>query len=268
MRADASTATARRFAVATVAAVALGACTSTPGTVSLRPLRGAAAGEVVWGEHTVASRLGQVGRSARLRWKGAFDGAGVAYPGRRVVLVAYKRERVVEVYASAAPGRLDYVRSFPVSAASGGPGPKLREGDRQVPEGVYSVVALNPNSAFHLSLRLGYPNEFDRAIAEGDGRERLGGDIMIHGGDRSIGCIAVGDEAAEDLFVLAADAGIDNLEVVIVPRDFRRTGERETLPGQPSWVNSLYSMLDNRLRTLPPASPGAPRAVASSAAPR
>ena len=78
-------------------------------------------------------------------------------------------------------------------------GPKLREGDRQVPEGVYTIANMNPNSISHLSLALSYPNDFDRARAAEDGRadNTLGGSIMIHGGSGSIGCMAVGDEAAE-----------------------------------------------------------------------
>ena len=113
------------------------------------------------------------------------------------------------------------VRSWPVLTASGGPGPKLREGDRQVPEGVYSVDQLNPNSAYHLSLRLNYPNAFDRAHAATDGRERLGGDIFIHGKDVSIGCLAIGDDAIEELFWLAGTAGKDAFTTVIVPTEGR-----------------------------------------------
>ena len=69
---------------------------------------------------------------------------------------------------------------YPILAASGVLGPKLREGDKQVPEGIYGAEALNPNSKFHLSIRLNYPNTFDRRMAQSDGRTQLGGDIMIH----------------------------------------------------------------------------------------
>jgi murein L,D-transpeptidase YafK len=145
------------------------------------------------------------------------------------------------------------VRSIDITAASGGPGPKLREGDRQVPEGIYEVDSLNPNSLYHVSMRLNYPNAFDRQMAQRDRRGRLGNAIMIHGSDRSIGCVAVGDAAAEDLFVIAADAGLDQVAVVIVPRDFRRTGEHASISGQPAWVHDLYADLDQKLRSLPAA---------------
>lgn len=206
---------------------------------------------VPWGEHSVATRVAELAPAARQRWFPRFRAAGASYPPWSVVIAAFKHERRVEVYAGPTPYQGKLVHSIPMTAASGGPGPKLREGDRQVPEGVYAIEKLNPNSLYHVSLRLDYPNAFDRAMGEADGRRRLGGDIMIHGSNRSIGCIAVGDQAAEDLFVLAADSGLENVTVVIAPRDFRRTGENEPLPGQPAWVRELYDGIDRRLATLP-----------------
>jgi len=207
---------------------------------------------VGWGRHSISTRLSQIGPRARDRWWPYFRRAGVSYPPASVVLVALKRERMIEVYAGPSPYRLSMLRGIGVTAASGGPGPKLREGDRQVPEGIYRIDQLNPNSNFHVSLRLAYPNALDLRMAERDGRHRLGGNIMIHGSDQSIGCLAVGDLAAEDLFVIAADAGPDNVSVVIAPRDFRRTREIEPMPGQPDWVRELYADLDLKLRSLPP----------------
>src|SRR5690606_4961 len=101
-------------------------------------------------------------------------------------------------------GVLRFVRALPVLAASGRVGPKLQYGDYQVPEGFYRIEALNPNSRFHLALRVNYPNAFDRAEAAREGRTHLGGDIMIHGSNASVGCLAMGDVVSEDLFVLAA----------------------------------------------------------------
>src|SRR5438094_7344225 len=86
-----------------------------------------------------------------------------------------------------------------------------------------SDLYLNPNSVAHLSLALDYPNDYDRTRAAEDGRDTLGGDIMIHGGSMSSGCVAIGDEAAEELFVLAADAGWRDAVVVLSPVDFRRS---------------------------------------------
>ena len=89
-----------------------------------------------------------------------------------------------------------FVLADPILAASGVSGPK-REGDKQVPEGFYRIELLNPNSRYHLSLRVNYPNADDLERARQDGRalSTLGGDIMIHGGSASIGCLALGDPA-------------------------------------------------------------------------
>ena len=126
---------------------------------------------------------------------------------------------------------------------SGTLGPKLRQGDGQVPEGIYTIVYLNPNSVAHLSLALSYPNDYDRARAAEDGREALGGDIMIHGGFMSSGCLAMGDEAAEDLFVLAAESGWKEAVVVLSLVDFRRSILPVDYRVQPAWVEHLYARL-------------------------
>src|SRR5207244_3968581 len=120
-----------------------------------------------------------------------------AYPPAELALLAFKQERLLEVYATDKKmGGFKFVQAYPILGASGELGPKLREGDGQVPEGLYAINFLNPNSLYHLSLRVSYPNDFDRAQAKRDGRQKLGGDIMIHGSFASIGCLAMGDEAA------------------------------------------------------------------------
>ncbi len=163
----------------------------------------------VFGAATVAERLEQYGEASRADWLGDFERAGVAYPPERVTLVGIKNAATLKVYAD---DRL--VRTLPILAQSGTPGPKRRRGDRQVPEGVYGVESLHPNSRFHLALRVDYPNAVDRRHANG---QDLGGDIMIHGGAASVGCLAMGDDAATDLFVLAADAGVENVTIILTP---------------------------------------------------
>ena len=141
---------------------------------------------------TIAERLTQYGADARARLKPYFAAAHVAYPPARVALVGLKQERELFVYVAGPDGVMRWLRSYPILAASGRLGPKLKAGDKQVPEGVYAIESLNPNSRFHLSLRVGYPNAFDLAQANRDDRTDLGGDIMIHGADLSIGCLAMG----------------------------------------------------------------------------
>jgi hypothetical protein len=197
----------------------------------LRPLRE---------EKSVADRVGQYGDAARSRLAPGFDRVGVAYPPRRIVFVGLKQERLLEVWVAGEDSDPVLLKTYPILRASGALGPKLREGDRQVPEGLYRIESLNPNSLYHLSLRVDYPNSHDREKGRLDGREALGGDIMIHGNTRSIGCLAMGDEAAEDLFVLAAETGIENIEVILSPVDFRKRDLPDGMPGVPSWTPELY----------------------------
>ena len=98
---------------------------------------------------------------------------------------------------------MDLIRTYPIAAASGGPGPKRREGDNQVPEGVYQVNRFNPNSRFHLSLGLNYPNKSDRILGD---PTRPGGDIFIHGNRVSIGCMAMTDAKIEEIYKIASQA--------------------------------------------------------------
>ena len=108
------------------------------------------------------------------------------------------------MYASAADKKFKYICTYPIFGASGVLGPKLREGDYQVPEGLYQL-ALEPDTPYHVALRLNYPNASDLARAKADNRENPGSDILVHGTRGSIGCIAVGNPASEDLFILAYD---------------------------------------------------------------
>ena len=200
---------------------------------------------------TVDDRVAEFGDVVRARLAPQFEAAGVSYPPRELTFVAIKDERRLEVYAAGGDGVVRYVCAYPVLGASGVLGPKLREGDRQVPEGIYRVPELNPNSDFHLSIRLNYPNEFDHANAAAEGRTNLGGDIMIHGDSRSRGCLAMGDPAAEDLFVLSALTGIGNITVILTPTDFR-VGRAPELPSNaPAWTPELYERIKRELARYP-----------------
>ena len=199
-------------------------------------------------KRSVEDRLAEFGAAAEARLVPAIAAAGVPWPPTSAILVAFKDARRLELYAAAADGAPRFVRAWDILAASGGPGPKLREGDRQVPEGFYAVSALNPNSAYHVSLRLDYPNAADRAQGERDGRANLGGDIMIHGRDVSVGCLAMGDPTAEELFLLAARCGVTNLRVIIAPTDLRQRPPPAT---DHAWVATRYAALAGALAGLP-----------------
>jgi len=199
------------------------------------------------GRRTLEDVLREIGPNHRPALQRLFAASQAPYPAREIRVLAFKRERVLEIWAEKARGGYALVRTYPVLAACGGPGPKLREGDLQVPEGVYRLTVLNPNSSYHLSLRVDYPNAFDRGKARGDGRTRLGGDIYLHGKAVSIGCLAIGDPAIEELFVLAADTGLLRMRVVIAP-DREMNGETSS---SPPWLGELYGRIRaelNRVR--------------------
>ncbi len=203
-------------------------------------------------EKTVDDRLREYGSTSRARLKPYFDAKQVPYPPARLTLVGLKQERQLEIYAAGQNQELQYIHTYPILGASGGPGPKQKEGDHQVPEGIYAVEWLNPNSLYHVSFRIGYPNEFDRAQAQVEGRTNLGGDIMLHGGSGSVGCLAMGDPASEDFFVLAADTGISNITIILSPVDFRQGRTVMITDRFPKWTHALYDTIKAKLNALPP----------------
>jgi hypothetical protein len=205
-----------------------------------------------WGNRTVDSVLASYAPYAVNQLAPHFRKAGVDYPPREVTLIGLKEERKLEVWARNTGGDFKFIRAYDIRAASGGNGPKLRQGDRQVPEGIYRIVTLNPNSNFHLSLRLDYPNEFDRQHALLEGRTQPGSDIYIHGDSVSAGCLAMGDAAIEELFVLAAHVGKENMTVVIAPHDPRTRPLDPSLPGLPSWTPELYERIAGEIAAFAP----------------
>jgi murein L,D-transpeptidase YafK len=159
--------------------------------------------------------------------------------GSPVFIRAFKEERELELYVrNTATGKYELFRTYPIVAASGKLGPKLAEGDRQVPEGFYFVRqgAMNPNSTYHLSFNIGYPNAYDRA------HDRTGSFIMIHGSTLSVGCLAMTDAKIEEIYALcqaALDGGQPFFRVHIFP--FRMTPKRMLAaaesPHLPFWEN-------------------------------
>jgi len=159
--------------------------------------------------------------------------------GSPVFLRAFKEERELELYVqSGSTGKFELFRTYPIVAASGHLGPKMAEGDGQVPEGFYAVgqSAMNPNSSYHLAFNIGYPNAYDRAHG------RTGSFIMVHGANVSVGCLAMTDAKIEEIYTLcqaALDHGQPVFEVHIFP--FRMTAERlQKAAGEPHlpfWQN-------------------------------
>lgn len=159
--------------------------------------------------------------------------------GSPIFIRAFKEERELELFVeNKTIGKFELFRTYPIVAASGELGPKLAEGDGQVPEGFYYAgqKAMNPNSTYHLAFNIGFPNSFDRAHG------RTGSFIMVHGSTASVGCLAMTDEKIEEIYTLcqaALDSGQPFFRVHIFP--FRMTPERmekaTTDPNLPFWQN-------------------------------
>ncbi len=121
--------------------------------------------------------------------------------GQPIFIRIFKASRELEVWMMKG-GSYSLFKTYEICAHSGELGPKLKEGDRQSPEGFYFVTPeqMNPNSRYHLSFNLGFPNAYDRAHA------RTGSFLMVHGNCLSIGCYAMTDAGIEEIYLLAESA--------------------------------------------------------------
>jgi murein L,D-transpeptidase YafK len=198
------------------------------------------------GKKTTAEVLANIGENTRQSLVPYFEKAGIDYPPPNITLVALKREHMLELWVKNATGKNIFIRDYKIQKLSGEAGPKLREGDRQVPEGFYKITGLNPNSAYHLSIKLDYPNLYDLQNAKKEGRVKPGSNIFIHGKSVSIGCLAMGDKTIEELFTLVNDVGVKNSSVIISPHD-PRSEPLKCETHQPKWVCDLYWHINNRI---------------------
>src|SRR5580692_417934 len=123
-------------------------------------------------------------------------------PSSPTVIRTYKKEAELEIWKMKSDGQYALLKTYPMCRWSGQLGPKLREGDRQVPEGLYTITPgqMNPNSAYYLSFNVGYPNAFDRAW------DRTGGTIMVHGICSSAGCYSMTDEQIAEIYAIARES--------------------------------------------------------------
>ncbi|WP_244748802.1 L,D-transpeptidase family protein [Methylobacterium indicum] len=119
-----------------------------------------------------------------------------------ILIRAFKKESEMEVWKRGPDGQYALLKTYPICRWSGQLGPKVREGDRQAPEGFYPIAMgqMNPNSSYYLSFDTGYPNAFDRANG------RTGSYLMVHGTCSSAGCFAMTDEAIAEIYAIAREA--------------------------------------------------------------
>jgi murein L,D-transpeptidase YafK len=141
-------------------------------------------------------------------------------PQAPIFIRIFKEESELEVWKLKSDGRFYHFKTYPICNWSGELGPKLKAGDRQAPEGFYTISReqMNPDSKYHLAMNLGYPNAYDKAHG------RTGEFLMIHGNCKSAGCYAMTDALMEEIYAIARDSflgGSDTFEVYAFP--FRMT---------------------------------------------
>ncbi|MBA3519286.1 MAG: transcriptional regulator [Rhizobiales bacterium] len=140
-----------------------------------------------------------------------------------ILIRIFKEEASLEVWKlQKATGRYALLKDYDICAWSGELGPKFKEGDRQAPEGFYTIrpAQMNPNSSYHLSFNMGYPNEYDRAHG------RTGSELMVHGACSSRGCYSMQDEQIQEIYTLgrlAFEGGQRDFQVQAFP--FHMTAE-------------------------------------------
>ncbi len=153
-----------------------------------------------------------------------------------MLIRAYKKEAELEIWKMKSDGRYALLKTYPMCRWSGQLGPKTREGDRQVPEGFYSITPgqMNPNSAYYLSFNVGYPNAYDRAHG------RTGGAIMVHGACSSAGCFSMTDAQIAEIYAVARESfGGGQRAIQMQSLPFRMTAENLAKhrldPNMPFW---------------------------------
>lgn len=150
--------------------------------------------------------------------KKQFEEKNLSWPPQSIYIRSFKYDRQLEVWArNDIKEPFTLFKTYKVCMQSGTTGPKRIEGDYQVPEGFYYINEFNPNSKYHLSLGLNYPNASDRILSDS---VRPGGSIYIHGNCVSVGCIALNDISIEELYLLttrAKNSGQDFIPVHVFP---------------------------------------------------
>ena len=123
-------------------------------------------------------------------------------PGSPIFIRVFKEESELEVWKARDDGHFYHYKTYPICNWSGDLGPKIEQGDRQAPEGFYTVSAaqMNPNSNYYLSFNVGFPNSYDRAYG------RTGNNVMVHGNCKSAGCYAMTDGLIEEIYGIAREA--------------------------------------------------------------
>lgn len=136
----------------------------------------------------------------------------------KIYLRAFKKEKEIELWGkNASDTKYSLIKTYRVCRTSGRLGPKRKQGDLQIPEGFYHIDRFNPYSNFYLSLGINYPNKSDRILGV---KNKLGGDIFIHGACVTIGCLPITDDEIKELYIFCVEAknnGLSKIPVTIFP---------------------------------------------------
>ncbi len=185
----------RKFALFTAALVVLAGCNASNFPKAQKPVPGA-----------LVAKMSQLGMKAT----------------SQIFIRIFKEELQMEIWKEQGDGRFALLKTYDICKWSGELGPKKKEGDRQAPEGFYTVTPaqMNPNSSYYLSFNIGYPNAYDRSLG------RTGSNLMVHGACSSAGCYSMTDADAGEIFALARDSfrgGQTSFQIQAFP--FRMTPE-------------------------------------------
>ena len=157
--------------------------------------------------------------------KGYFEGKKLNYSGFHLFIRAFKQEEKLEVWIKEKNAEtFTLLHTYDFCSSSGTLGPKRKEGDLQIPEGIYHLNHFNPLSNFYLSLGVSYPNASDKILSDA---KRPGGAIYIHGNCVTIGCIPITDDKIKELYVLAVEArnnGQEKIPIHIFPSRLDQSG--------------------------------------------
>src|SRR5579862_3999989 len=154
-----------------------------------------------------------------------------------ILIRIFKEESELEVWKQDSTARYELLKVYPICRWSGAVGPKVKEGDRQAPEGFYPITPglMNPNSNYYLAINIGFPNAFDKANGYS------GAFVMIHGDCSSRGCYAMTDEQIGEIYSLARESFLGgHKEFQIQAYPFRMTpanlARHRTNPNMPFWT--------------------------------
>lgn len=143
-----------------------------------------------------------------------FEAKDLQWPGKDLYLRAFKLENELEVWTKdAKTQQFQLIKTYRICALSGKPGPKRKKGDKQVPEGFYFIEDFNAHSDFHLSMGINYPNYSDLMNTGGS---NPGGDIYIHGGCLTVGCLPMEDEGIKEIYTLCLNAKLNGQNYIPV----------------------------------------------------